>query len=87
MARSTSTVGSSAESIAYAIQVPVSVGKIKVKPGDIIFSDIDGVVAIPAELLEEVLRILPSLVKADELVKSAVNEGMSVREAFATFRK
>lgn len=46
----------------------------------------NGVVAIPAPLIDDVLRILPSLVDSDELVKSAVAEGMSVQEAFASFR-
>ncbi|QOL79366.1 RraA family protein [Pseudooceanicola spongiae] len=32
-------------------QVPVTFGKTTVKPGDIIFADIDGVVAIPREHL------------------------------------
>ena len=73
--------------MAYAIQVPVTVGEIEVRPGDIVFCDpLNGVVAIPAPLLDDVLRILPSLVDSDELVKSAVAEGMSVQEAFATFR-
>ena len=59
----------------------------EIKPGDIMFCDpTEGVVTIPQERLQEVIDILPSLVEADDKVKEAVGKGMSVQEAFATFR-
>ena len=36
-------------------QVPIKVGKVTVRPGDIIFGDIDGVLCIPREIAYEVL--------------------------------
>ncbi|KAI5298387.1 hypothetical protein KEM55_003450, partial [Ascosphaera atra] len=75
--RGTSTVGSGAESKPGAREVP----------GDIIFCDaINGTVAIPADLLDDVLELMPKLVAADDKVKEAVKGGMSVFEAFKTFR-
>lgn len=63
------------------------VGDTEIKPGDIMFCDpTEGVVTIPQERLQEVIDILPSLVEADDKVKEAVGKGMSVQEAFATFR-
>ena len=35
-------------------QVPVTIGRVTVRPGDILFADIDGVVAIPKERLRDV---------------------------------
>ena len=80
-------MGTSAEAVAYAVQVPVRVGEVEIKPEDIIFCDGDAVVAIPKEILKDVIEILPSLWEADELVKAAVDGGMSVQEAFSTYRK
>ena len=86
-ARNKSTVGGSAEAIPYALQVPIRVGGIEIKPGDIVVCDpTNGVVVIPQELLDEVLRIMPSLEQNDTKVKEAVENGLSVTEAFAKFR-
>jgi hypothetical protein len=45
------------------------------------------VVIIPRDKMEEVVELLPRLVQADDMVKQEVKKGMSVHEAFATFRK
>jgi hypothetical protein len=44
------------------------------------------VVAIPQELLDETLELMPKLISADEKVMVAVIEGMPVFEAFKKFR-
>jgi regulator of RNase E activity RraA len=55
--------------------------------GDIIFCDpLEGVVAIPQELLDQVLELMPRLVAMDDKVKVAVSQGMSVFDAFKQFR-
>ncbi|RAL17562.1 RraA-like protein [Aspergillus homomorphus CBS 101889] len=86
-ARGTSTVGSGAEAKAVARNVPVDVGGVVVSPGDIIVCDpVEGVVAIPRDLLDAVLETMPKLVAMDDRVKEAVSRGMSVFEAFKQFR-
>jgi regulator of RNase E activity RraA len=81
-------VGAGAESKAHAINVPITVSGITINPGDIVFSEPrSGVVIIPKSKVIEVLDLLPRLVQADNMVKEEVNKGMSVQEAFATFRK
>jgi hypothetical protein len=47
---------------------------------------LEGVVAIPRELLEQVLEIMPALTNMDEKAKQAVAHGMSVTDAFKKFR-
>ncbi|KIX04075.1 uncharacterized protein Z518_07628 [Rhinocladiella mackenziei CBS 650.93] len=82
-----STVGTNAESLVYARNIPVSITGVSVSPGDIVFCDLlEGVVVIPQELLDETLLLMPKLVAADDKVKDAVLGGMSVAEAFKTFR-
>lgn len=55
--------------------------------GDIVFLDPEeGVVVIPRDLLDETLSLMPKLVSADDKVKDAVINGMTVAEAFKKFR-
>ncbi|OJK04155.1 hypothetical protein ASPACDRAFT_39771 [Aspergillus aculeatus ATCC 16872] len=86
-ARGTSTVGSGAEAKAVARNVAVDVGGVVVEPGDIIVCDpVEGVVAIPRDLLDAVLETMPKLVAMDDRVKEAVGQGVSVFDAFKRFR-
>ena len=81
-------MGAGAESKAHAINVPITVSGVTINPGDIVFSEPgSGVVVIPQSKVVEVLDLLPRLVQADDKVKEEVSKGMSVQEAFATFRK
>lgn len=47
---------------------------------------LEGVVAIPRELLKQVVKILPTLVEADDRVKEEVRKGESVVVAFEKHR-
>ena len=59
-----------------------------VSQGDIIYCDpIEGVVAIPRGLLDETLSLISQLVAADEKVMKAVEQGVTVAEAFRAFRE
>ncbi|KAI9889911.1 MAG: hypothetical protein M1814_004634 [Vezdaea aestivalis] len=83
----TSTVGAAAEAVPDAINVPIIIGGVEVTSGDILFLEVrEGGVAIPQAKLEEVLKLLPTLTAADDKVKKAVADGMSVSEAFERFR-
>lgn len=58
-----------------------------VTPGDYVFSDTEsGVVVIPQSQLDAVLELLPKMTSADDKVKVAIAGGMSVYEAYKTFR-
>lgn len=46
----------------------------------------EGVVAIPQDLVDSVLEVLPRLVEADDRVKEDLKTGVSVKEAFAKHR-
>ena len=80
-------MGASAEAKAYSTQVPISVGDVTIKPGDIVFCDVvEGVVVIPQGLLEDVTKFLKEHAEAEEGIKYAVKNGMSVSKAFAMWR-
>ncbi|OCK80298.1 RraA-like protein [Lepidopterella palustris CBS 459.81] len=86
--RATSTVGSGAESRPWAHNVPITIGGVRVEPGDIIILDPaeNGVVSIPKSKLDAVLRLLPRMVAADEKVMEDVEKGVEVAEAFRRHR-
>ncbi|KAL2350120.1 ribonuclease E inhibitor RraA/Dimethylmenaquinone methyltransferase [Cryomyces antarcticus] len=87
-ARGTSIVGAAAEAKAWAVQVPVVVGEIRVCPGDMVLMDegSQGIVVIPQDKLEAVKALVPSLREADRKVTEDVAKGVSVKEAMRRHR-
>ncbi|KAG6034143.1 hypothetical protein E4U41_006663 [Claviceps citrina] len=82
-----STVGAGAASTPHALQVPLNIDGVVVRPGDIAFQDpINGVVVIPRDKLDQVLDLLPRLTAADDRVKEDILKGMSVHDAFQRHR-
>ncbi|CAO1637590.1 unnamed protein product [Jaminaea pallidilutea] len=75
---------------AAAMNVPVrlqsTTQEVWVNPGDILVGDCNGVVCIPQELTEKVSGVLADLKKIDDDTAAAIEDGMSVTEAFAKFR-
>ncbi len=64
-------------------QVPIKVGKVTVRPGDIIFGDIDGVLCIPREIAYEVLLRAEGIEKNEVDIFSWVRQGDTISEIIA----
>ncbi len=64
-----------------ATQEPVSIGGVRVEPGDYLLGDGDGLVSIPAARVEEVLIAAREIADAEERIRTAVLKGQSLREA------
>jgi regulator of RNase E activity RraA len=64
---------------------PVKIGNVRIEPGDIIFGDIDGVVAVPRSAEQEVFRRALEKVEKENLVRTAIENGMTTVKAFATY--
>ena len=66
-------------------RVTVEIDTIRVAPGSIIFGDLDGVLVIPKEAEEEVIRQALEKVRQENLVRKALEEGMAAAAAFKQF--
>lgn len=61
-------------------QVPIKVGKVTVRPGDIIFGDIDGVLCVPRQMAYEVLVRAEEIEQNENHIFEWVRSGDSVQE-------
>jgi regulator of RNase E activity RraA len=69
-----------------AVNVMVSIGKVQVKPGDILVGDDSGVVVIPKERAPEILKVALEIEEAENLIEDAVRKGLSIKEAREKYR-
>jgi regulator of RNase E activity RraA len=57
----------------------------RIRPGDLIFGDRDGVLAVPRELEAEIIPAAIEKVRGENKVRTAIENGMSSRDAFDKF--
>ena len=69
------------------INVPISCGGISINPGDIIVMDEDGVIVIPLQEAETVLKNARAFQEKDEAKLLAAQEGRAKREWWMPDRK
>ncbi len=65
-----------------AIGQPITIDGVQTKTGDYLLGDIDGVVIIPAEVLEETLCLAQKKVSSENNVREDLANGMPVTKAF-----
>jgi regulator of RNase E activity RraA len=68
----------------FDFRVPVEVGGVRVRPGDILFGDVDGVCTVPQEAEIEVFTRALEKARGEKRVKRALEEGSSAVDAFKT---
>lgn len=66
---------------ADAFGVPVSLGEVRVEPGDLLFGDADGVVVLPRAEEECIVDLASEIEQAENRIRQAVIGGASLREA------
>ncbi len=66
-------------------RIPIEVGQVRVRPADIIFGDIDGVLLVPVEVEDEVFTLALEKARGEKLVKKAIEKGSSAVEAFEKY--
>ena len=64
---------------------PVNIGDARVNQGDLLRGDADGVVCLPKEHEDEILRIAEEIDRVEGNIRQAVRGGMSLIEARKKF--
>jgi 4-hydroxy-4-methyl-2-oxoglutarate aldolase len=66
---------------------PVSIGGVRVEPGDYVFGDEDGVVMIPNALTLEVLAKAEAVCAKENKIRDAIEENASLADLYVKFEK
>lgn len=66
-------------------RVPIEIGSVLIRTGDILFGDVDGVCCIPREAEVEIFSKAFEKARGEKLVKAALEEGSSAVAAFARY--
>lgn len=67
------------------VDVPVEVGGIEFRTGDLVLADVDGIVVVPRELEAEAIRRAWEKVHAENVTREAIRGGMLATEAYRKY--
>lgn len=68
-----------------ATQVPVTIGQVRIEPGDWVVADEDGVVVVPATIAEDVLAEAEAKADTESSIRDAVRGGATPLEAYERY--
>jgi len=68
-----------------ACQRPITIGGVTISAGDFILADIDGVIAIPAGIAEEVAERVEHIASTESRLRKAILSGMDPQKAYLEF--
>ncbi|HVW62994.1 MAG TPA: hypothetical protein VHC48_23245, partial [Puia sp.] len=69
-----------------AYDVPIECGGVLVNPGDLIYADFDGITVIPRSVEAEVIRMAKQKVHSENLSRTALLRGLSLREVYDKYK-
>jgi regulator of RNase E activity RraA len=68
-----------------ATQVPITIGQVRIDPGDWVVGDDDGVIVVPASIAENVLAEAEAKAETENEIRRVVRDGMPPLEAYERF--
>ena len=69
------------------MEIPITVGGVRVHPGDFIFGDADGVVVVPKELTIKVLLEAEQVLSLENEIRQKVRNGESVEQLYKSYER
>ncbi len=78
-------VDSAGRSTVIDYDCPVNCGGVIVRPGDIIFGDLDGVIVIPQDAAREVIERALAKVEGENITREELRNGATLREVFEKY--
>ena len=66
--------------------IPIRIGGVAVTPGDFILGDVDGILIIPAAVIDAVIEEAESVRERENIVRNSLQEGGNIRELFEKYR-
>ena len=67
------------------VDVPVEIGGIEFRSGDLVIADVDGIVVVPQELEADAIRRAWEKVHAESVTRDAIKAGMLAGEAYRKY--
>ena len=65
-----------------AIRVPIECGGVRVEDGDLVVGDVDGCLAVPRAIEQEVIDRALAKVEGENTVRDVLRAGASIRQVF-----
>src|SRR5215468_10584494 len=66
-------------------RINIEIGAVRIRPGDFVFGDIDGVCVVPVEVANEIFTKALEKARGEQLVRRALEEGSSALAAFEKY--
>jgi len=66
-------------------RITIEIGAVRIRPGDFLFGDIDGVCVVPVEAVSEVFTKALEKARGEKLVRKALEEGSTALAAFEKY--
>ena len=70
-----------------ATDVPITMGDVRIAPGDWLHGDRDGMVRVPADALDDVIDASLEAMQTESLVRKAILEGVDPQDAYLQYGK
>ena len=67
--------------------VPITIGEVAITPGDYCIGDRDGLIFIPASIVEEVIEKSETAIGTESLIRKAILDGTDPQEAYLKYGK
>ncbi|MBI1879427.1 MAG: RraA family protein, partial [Chloroflexi bacterium] len=66
-------------------RVEVEIGRVRLRPGDMVIGDMDGVVVVPRAVEADIFSAALKKARAEKVIKIELEQGMLAAEAFEKY--